>query len=326
MADTVKILGQTGGDDYSTVAAMLAAIPANIVTQGGDNWVIQVRDDATYPGFSLPTATTDATHKIIFEAFAGDEVDGIGSGAGFEGSSGGFSGFIATVVATTNDSHILFKNLKIKCTGGAQNTLFFDDSLNKEFDGCFIDSVSGGDTAIECANGGVYGLTFTNCIVASGANDATYWNSINSSSSVDIDGLTLVGTGSVGLDDRNFGNASSITARNVFSYGYSECFDNKLDQSDADYLASSDSTATSEDGGNGFNSRTTADFEDFAGGNYNLASGSSLVGAGEGGADIGATLGAGGGGGGVTARPSPLQILDNQYAVYAAVRLNGVLQ
>jgi hypothetical protein len=87
MADTIRILGQQSGDDYTTLAAALADVPTDITGNNG-NWIIQVRGDQEYSsdgsgstGTTLPSITANASNRPIIEAFPGDEVDGSGSGA-----------------------------------------------------------------------------------------------------------------------------------------------------------------------------------------------------------------------------------------------------
>lgn len=294
MADTVKILGQQAGDDYSTTAAAIADIPANIVTHGGDNWVIQVRADADYDGFQLPYKTTDATHRLIFEAFAGDEVDGTGAGARFKGASGATSTrLIASVTGVNNATHVDFRHLMIHATGVNMSALYLDDVENKAFESCFI--ISDEKYPLEGVIFGVTDARFSNSILLTDSGDyAVYYNRLSASASFDFDGCTLInlGGGNFCMDDRGSGASGGATVRNTLAYGASvEDFEDRLSDADVDYIASSDSTATAVANTTGYNSRTTADFEDYAGGDYNLAAGSSLRGLGEGGADIGATLG-----------------------------------
>lgn len=327
MADTIKILGQEAGDDYTTIADARADIPANIVTHGGDNWVIQVRSDANYGSFQFPLSVTDATHKIIVEAFSGDEVDGTGTGAGFvsgtESATGG--GVVGAVTTSTSESIVEIRNLKIISTDAAVPAIRLGSERNKVFSGCFI---SGAGSGIEIVNSSANGFSLINCIIADCGGEGTNWRNANASSDIIISGLTVVNSVGSGLDDRGFGSAAFIeSVRNVF------CFDNSLDfrtnvsDSNVDYLASGDTTATAEAATTGYNNRTTADFVDYAGGNYNLASGSSLVGLGEGGADIGATLGGAATPTTITASGAGVrQLIGNQYMAVAASRLNGVLQ
>lgn len=291
MADTVKIVGQQPGDDYTTMAAALAAIPSNIVTHGGDNWVIQIRADQNYAGFDFPWATTDASHKIIFEAFPGDEVNGAGVGAGFEGSSGGSNGFIGIPSASTNNTHIVFRGIKIIRTSGADPAIYLTDSQNIEFDSCFIKSVA--SVGLQLPNGGSARVTFTNCIFAECGGSSMTFGNIGSAALVTLNRCTSNDSSANGFADRKFGATGRIIIKNCLGIGNTfATFASKLDQENAnvDFLASDDTSASSEAHTTGFTGRTEADFVDYANGNHSLATGSSLRGAGEAGSDIGADL------------------------------------
>jgi len=324
MADTIRILGQTAGDDYATVAAMEAAIPANIVTHGGDNWVVRVRADSNYVGFSFPQVTTDATHQLIFEAFPGSEVDGAGVGAGFESATGGFSGFMGSVITFANTTHIQYVGLKIIALGTSQSAIWLQECSNKIFKDCFVKSDL--FVGIEVANGGACEIEFINTIIADCGSVGTSYGNTSASADIRYDRCTVVNSAGHGFDDRGFGAAGALYGRNLFSFGNSGLdFAFRIDQSDYDFLASEDTSATAETNTTGFNGRTTADFVNYAGGNYSLAVGSSLRTAGVGGGPIGAILPVAAAPAALVS-PSPIQNVSNQFSPVAASRLNGVLQ
>lgn len=299
MADTIRILGQQVGDDYTTMAAAKADVPADIVATGG-NWRIQIRADANYDKLgSIPDSNTDLSHRLIFEAFAGDEVDGSGVGAGMEQVN------VSDIIGQTNvarSTHTLFKGIKIITSGTSRRTINISLATNLVFEDCFIKSAD--YWAVVGQNAAVVDVRFRNCIFADSARNITLGNA-GSGSYYEFDGCSSVNSGLYGFGAIPSG--STLIIKNSFGFGSStEDLDSNIpiqypSDTNIDYLASEDATASATAFSTAFDSRTTADFVNYAGGDYSLASGSTLKGAGEGGADIGATLPAAAPATGVTA-------------------------
>jgi len=293
MADGIVVtVGPSGGGyDYTSIETANADIPADITGTAGD-YVIEIYSGVNLNGFDKPNRTTDTAHRIVYRAAAGEEVNGLGVGAGFESNVAANSdAFIGTFTQSTNDTHVDFIGLKIihLAGGGGTDALYYDDALSNRFFGCYIKSEV--SRSLQTENGGSAGIYMENCILAESAGGGTEHNNIGGGAFIEYYRCTIANTGGNGFGDRGFGDRDNLRIRNCLSYGNSGSdFQAKIDQSDCDFLASGDGTASEADT-TSFTNRTSADFEDYAGGNYNLASGSSLQTAGEGGEPIGATLG-----------------------------------
>lgn len=285
---TIKTAGSTAlGDDYDTIAEVLADIPADLTATSGD-WIVEFRGGFDFDGFTIPLIVTDATHQLIFRAIAGDEVDGTGTGAGFQGTVGGSITFIQTITGQQNDTHFQIIGLKIHAESGyGGDALNLDDVNNKVIKDCFITSKSG--NGFTTPNAAVCIATFENCIIADCTGSGTSHGNAGGSSRITMNRVTSVNNGDDGFDDRGFGPASFIESyRNLLSFGNTgNDFNSRLSDSNVDYFAGGDGTQSEAP----INfTATSADFANYAGGDYSLAAGSSLRGAGENGEDIGATL------------------------------------
>ena len=269
MADTVVILGQQVGDDYTTMAAAKAAVPADIVATGG-NWIIQIRADANYGKIgAIPQSTTDSTHKLIIEAFPGDEVDGSGVGAGIEQIN--VSDLIGqTNVAYTTDT--IFRNIKIITSGASRRAINMSLGSNIVFENCFIKSAD--YWAVVGQNGASVNWKYINCVIADSVINIRLGNPGSGAN------YSFIGCSSVNSVNNAFDGitSGSLTVKNCFGFSSSPDFASDVSSGGAnsDYLASSDTTATAEAFSTGFNNRTSADFVDYAGGDYNLSSSSQL--------------------------------------------------
>lgn len=312
---TIKTAGSTAlGDDYDTIAEVLADIPADLTATSGD-WIVEFRGGFDFDGFTIPLIVTDATHQLIFRAIAGDEVDGTGTGAGFQGTVGGSITFIQTITGQQNDTHLQIIGLKIHAESGyGGDTLNLDDVNNKVIKDCFITSKSG--NGFTTSNAAVCIATLENVIIADCSGNGTNYNNASVNASLTFNRVTCVNNGGVGFDDRGFGNAGFINSfRNLLSFGNAgNDFNSRLSDSNVDYFAGGDGTQSEAP----INfTATSADFANYAGGDYSLATGSSLRGAGESGEDIGATLPA--------AAPAAVISVTGATASYAYTAQNGAV-
>lgn len=294
MADTIKFAGSKAlGDDYDTTAEILNDLPSDITATSG-HWRVKFKKGFNFDGFTIPAfIITDDDHQIYFEAADGDEVDGTGSGAGFESAIGNAGGLIETQTAQQNDTHFNIIGLKIIATAGftGQSALDLDDVTNKLIKDCYISnrSVSGSGWGFNTPNAAVCITTFENCIIADCTGSGTNHGNAGGSSRITMNRVTSVNNGDDGFDDRGFGPASFIESyRNLLSFGNTDNdFNSRLSDSNVNYFAGGDGTQSEAP----INfTATSADFVDYANGDYSLASNSSLKGAGENGEDIGATL------------------------------------
>lgn len=311
MADTIRIFGSQPGDDYTTQSAMIADIPTGptgIIDTGG-NWRIQHRDGETYPKVELKDLPrgTDVNHQIIFEAVPGDEADGTGlKGPLYLGDSSNVGEAFDAGVNEEYTNYVIIQGLRIdtQSTNSAVGSVFVGKAIGITVQHCFITSSTSG---IEAQNGSNGIFSFYNCIIAFCGSNGIDFGRPRLPGAYTVNRCTFLDNTGYGVGDRGFGDIGPIYVKNTLSLiNQGNDFQPKLSNegADVDYLASSDTTAN-EAHSVSFINRTTADLEDYAGGNYNLASTSSLKGAGENGEDIGATLPASGG-----SPPDPEQTIE----------------
>ena len=231
---------------------------------------------------------------------------------------------MGSVITFANTTHIQYVGLKIIALGTSQSAIWLQECSNKIFKDCFVKS----DLAdgVNVGNGGACEVEFINTIIADCGFGGTSYGNVSASADIRYDRCTVVNSTFQGFDDRGAGPAGALYGRNLFSFGNSGLeFAFNLADSDYNFLASEDTSATAAANTTGFNGRTTADFVNYAGGNYSLAVGSSLRTAGVGGGPIGAILPVAAAPAALVS-PSPIQNLSNQFSPVAASRLNGVLQ
>jgi len=242
----------TGGD-YTTLAAAEAAL--TLPEAGGT--VYEITGTLT----AVPTFTgANYDNGLTLTAKTGEECDGKGNGA-----------FIDADVATTLYSRAFtISDLRVRSL----------DVSNIRQAGSTADKCVFGEncTTDVLVHNSQTKLDFTDCIIQDGSDDGTYQSQIaNSETFVQC---TFV--------DAARYNAMRVHCTDCLSIGAGtgDFFDLATG---SDYNASEDATATNT---NSITGRSTTDLEDYAGGNYNLASGSSLNTSGSGGGRIGAFISA----------------------------------
>tara|TARA_R110000851_G_scaffold322199_1_gene488114 strand:- start:444 stop:1235 length:792 start_codon:yes stop_codon:yes gene_type:complete len=205
---------------------------------------------------SITLSDANYSNGLIVNAKAGEEADGRTNGANLNGT------ITVNVVSTFNNLNIA----KFNNQGSSEQI----DCNNCDFG----NGVIGGN--IYSWGGASFALN-TNCILrdASGSNASSNFQNVN----VLFNSCTSIGANSNGF--RRCRVSNSLALQNSPDF-------NGL-MTGSDYIASGDSTATTT---NAFTGRTTSDLVDYAGGDYNLALGSGMTGAGAGGVNIGAVLAA----------------------------------
>jgi len=241
------------GGDFATVT--LAEASLTLPETGGTIYEITgtVAEDHTF-------TNANYSNGLLITVKSGEEADGILGGATYGKITSGISFDI---------SKLNFK--AINTTAGSGNGSVTDCDIGN---GTSTDVIefSGGETR-----------DYTNCIIRDGSDDGVFGGSANSN-------LTLVRCTIV--DASRFG-ALRCVATDTLILGSGNLDFHTTMEAASDFLASSDSTASAQASTTSFDSRTTADLNNFAGGDYNLDSGSSLNTAGSGGGRIGALLAAG---------------------------------
>tara|TARA_R110000744_G_scaffold147612_7_gene260588 strand:+ start:2281 stop:3957 length:1677 start_codon:yes stop_codon:yes gene_type:complete len=289
MADTIVVVGNEVGDDYSTFSAALSNVPADITLTAG-NHVIEIREGASTSNY-YSSAITDATHRLIFRAFAGDEVNGKGQGAKIESGSG------LGVIRTNGTPHLDIEGLLVNQTGTSRCILYGNGDY-PVIKNCMIRSTSG--TVIEVGNGQGKWLDISNTILLTDTGNCTNapnTNDFTTKSFINVTAIVLSGTG-YGINQKTSTLAQERKTLRTNCLTFTDLgagFLNNGELFDSDFNASSDTSATGASITTSYTSRLIAtDLEDPNGAtpDYNLKATSTLKGAGFSGADIGAVLGA----------------------------------
>lgn len=295
MADNIVVVGLQPGDDYTTLTAANAAIPADLTTTGFDNWRIRIRNDQVYGQLVPPTTVTDETHRLIYEAFPGDETNGKGEGPLIQSNS--TLGAVRLNSGSVN--YVELDGLSVDQTG--TNRGVYAQSQNASIVNCFLKSASG-DT-VEIPNAGGSALNIDNVIaVNSAGNRVVDFGSGGDGTTRTINRITAIGgTGLFTLDrvTSSEAQARKVNYTNCLAFAFGgQTFRAVSSTSpifESDFNATDDNLGTVNSLTTGFNGRiSTDDLEDPLGitPDYNLKSTSTLKGAGSGGSDVGATLGA----------------------------------
>jgi len=249
-------IGSGVGADYATFSAFFAAVTLPEV--GGTRLEITgtVTDSTTF-------ANGNFVNGLTIAAKAGEEADGIGGGAFMDASH--LYSIISTQLTIEN-----IRVRKIDATGftGSAGILNNLDIGENATDDPFLHN-SGAS------------FTISNSIIrpALGSNDDGIYSPDSNNTNAIFNKVTVVGATRIGAARGVFTDCLAIGAGSLGDF---------FDQvAGSDYNASEDLTAP---GTTVFTGRTTADLNNYAGGDYNLASGSSLNTAGSAGGRIGALL------------------------------------
>src|SRR6266566_6837248 len=123
MGTVVKTSRSGGGGDYTTILAFLAAVPANLVTDG-NSYVGNCYNDAVFDDgqISFSGHTTDSTHTITVQAAPGqsfrDNVSAQTNALRWNQSNGVAlqRTVAASTTITTGDDYVFLSGLQIKST------------------------------------------------------------------------------------------------------------------------------------------------------------------------------------------------------------------
>lgn len=265
-----KVLAPSGGD-YTDINTWQAAVAEDLVTNGGDAVLLCQTFSGGNSSNSAFTGswTTGTNNRIIIKADTGHEPDFTGGTlkAGFY-----FSGSSNTVIRpVTGVDHFTLQD--IEWDGAANATLFRE------------------------SNGGGLNPIFTRIICVGGSGDALIHNGLANAT---YEGLLIVNPGDdgilvggtlnhctvVGAGNRGIVAVSGSACTNCFCFGSTGSdFDNQGGSHGA--VATEDTTGLP---GTTWDGRTSADFANYAGGDYRIASGSALATGGSGGTYIGHAL------------------------------------
>jgi len=243
------------GGYYTTPAAWDAAQQRDIVA-ADEIAILEVYDDwpsgAAINYLDLLGWTADATRQLIIRAAPGEEYDvATDTGAHITGGTG----YLLIARAGTN---CVIEDIKFTAAGSSYHVVdagwLYDVVLNR----CYIEGTKGaGASAVNHSiikNAGYYSLkscVANNCVIISEVGYGAYSGQ-----------MPVRGT-----------ECHNVAIYNETVGGYGSFYD-----CTGDYNAAED---TSAPGANSIDSITTAEFEDYAGGDYHLASGSQLIGAGD---------------------------------------------
>ena len=239
------------GGDYASFAAAEAAL--SLPETGGTTYQVTgtVTGDHVF-------SKLDYANGLSFEAVTGEETDQTGSGAFIDG----------LVTLSSDDFQINFDAVRVK----QFNLNAVASTLQSTFTNGFIGQGSTADAVIFQA---ATRFKISNSIIIDGSDDGVS-SATSNVTAMELEKCTIINASRYG--------AMRCLMTDVFSFG-SGTGDFLTPATGSDYLASEDSTATTT---NAFTGRTSADFVNYAGGEYNVTG--ALLTAGSDGGAIGAIL------------------------------------
>lgn len=280
MADLIVIVGLTAGDDYTSLPAARAAVPADITGTGG-NHRIRCRNDQTHSSYSSPACIQDAAHRLIVEAFPGDEVNSLGVGSEIQINNG----FVPAVDLNNPFDMLISMKITQLSTGASAPAMTINNAVTScNLESCFV--TGGGGLLV--SNGQSFSAEINNTIFADCAGSGVTIG--NFAGSLIFNKSTFANNGNDGLEGRAFG-VGTVEANDCYSGG-NGTLDYENTVNSGDFNASTD---TSAPGATTFENRIITD--DLINPNgvtpdYNLSPSSTLNTAGSDGGRIGAFLGA----------------------------------
>lgn len=133
-----KTVGSGGGRDYSTLAAVLAAMPTNLTT-ADEQWDWELANDSEFTGsFTLSGITTDATRYIHVKTMAGaswKDHASVATNAGFYDQSKGVGIKTTTSYTTTftvSVDYTRVTGLQVQAADANQGVAFVANGANCE--------------------------------------------------------------------------------------------------------------------------------------------------------------------------------------------------
>lgn len=244
------------GGDYASFSAAEADLTLPEI--GGTTYQVT----GTVTGDHSFTPSGNYSNGLTLEAVSGEEADGAGGGAYADGD------YTLPDGATTAINNLRVQKI-VAQSGSTWNAT-----------NCVIGEGGTGTVSNHSSTGPA---TLDNCILIGASGNYCFYHTTSDPNS-SADKCTFIDAGSY--------NAVRAVFTNCLALG-GGTGDYLSAESGSDYNASEDSSAP---GTTVYTSRTTSDLSDYAGGDYNLNSGSSLQTAGSGGDRIGADLSGGGGG------------------------------
>ena len=291
MATVITKTVKPSGGDYTLVSTAYGDAPASLVA-ADEQWDIlcDTFSGGVSDGFDTTTKTSDATRFIRIAAAAGHEYNQWDDSGFFMAASRNFDG----VITNTTTTFLRLENIGLKNTGTSSARGITSSVDDITISGVYATTAATSQPCFNVSSGERILIEF--CVGEGGATCLA----TGSFTGGDANNLT-------GIDNTNGyskGGASRALILTNSLYIGSGAFISGTNNFNAasDYNAGSDTTAP---GANSLDNRTTADFADYAGGDYRTASASALATAGDGvtSAFIGFALEAGGGGG-ITITPT----------------------
>tara|TARA_R110002051_G_scaffold324424_2_gene421606 strand:+ start:10153 stop:11616 length:1464 start_codon:yes stop_codon:yes gene_type:complete len=261
MPTIVNITVAPSGGDYTSLNTALASIPTSIVaTDEQYNISCETFTGGLAESVTIPSITQDATRHVHIQAAVGHEYNHVDDSGFYITASVSFS---ATLVNSVNFTR--FSNIGIKNTRTLSNGRGFDNFGND----CVITNVYA--ETLSTTGAIVYYLNNANnldisyCI----ANKGTTGFDFGNYSTKTADHLTAVNQISVGFDT----GTANTTLTNSLTIGASDPYLGTFNVA-SDYNACD---STDAPGANSLQNRTSADFKDFAGGDYRTSQSSILA-------------------------------------------------
>jgi len=263
------------GQDYTLMSAWEAAEGRDLVALDEID-IVEIHGDvdAVYPALDINGFNTDATRRIIIRAAAGQEFDALTmTGARLVNTSSGSYGIV-----NRSGSLVTLNNLGVNFDGVGNYTLFNGAPAGCLAEDCVFYGTSG---SVRLSANNVW--TLRKCLVLPEVGNTG--GSGNIPYQVFMEQCTVIATIGKGAWASNI---QVYQGTSIDTVVYNENPKTSYDS----YFQSTDTFCAQNDNGSAanvaINTVTKADFVDFDNGDYRLASGSQLIGAGSTGNDIGA--------------------------------------
>lgn len=280
MPTLVTITVKPSGGDYTSLNTALAAVASNLTVSDEQ---VTIECDTFTGGLAervtIPSITQDATRYLVVKAAAGHEYNHVDDSGFYLTASVAFGATLSN-----SQSFTQFYDIGAKNTRTLGNARVFDCfGSNNVISGCYGESSGSAGSIVFFLNNAT-NLDISYCLSFGGTTGFDFGNNFTRTAL----NLTSVDASSVGFDT----GTADTTIKNSFSFGSSDPYLGTFNASSTNNAG--DSTDTP--GAFPQNNRTSADFVNYAFGDYRTASSSALATAGDGGTFIGFELEAATGG------------------------------
>jgi hypothetical protein len=219
MPTIIHTIGSAGGRDFSTIAAWIAALPANLITDGNSYEGDCYNDSEFSENVSLTGHTTDAAHTITLTAGPGqsfrDNVNATTNALRYNQANGvaikgnGYGGTMCNIV----DANVIISHLQLTMTPNGHQ-IFFQQTTTGPLliDSIIADSIPNGGGNIQFAKFSQAGVTGRNILyinvggsngVESDGSNQSFYNCtfVTTSASAPTTRMFLIGYGGVTLEN-----------------------------------------------------------------------------------------------------------------------------